>query len=100
MFICHGLGVAANLTGEHTSNIGAGIDLDKVMFAMRLRYTYSPELPVDKRHRVAVFGEGLFGGIHGFNNTFPSSIGTRGSTSSFAMHSGGGLSQGAAVPFR
>jgi hypothetical protein len=45
MTFFHGLGVAANLTGEHASNIGTGIDLDKVMFAMGPRYTYIPKLP-------------------------------------------------------
>lgn len=39
-----GLGVAANLTGEHASNIGTGIDLDKVMFSMGPRYTYNLRL--------------------------------------------------------
>jgi hypothetical protein len=87
----HGLGVAANLTGEHASNIGTGIDLDKVMFAMGPRYTYSPKLPAGKRPGIAVYGEGLFGGIHGFNTTFPSSTGPIGAASSFAMQFGGGL---------
>ena len=45
MTLFHGLGVAANLTGEHASNIGTGIDLDKVMFAMGPRYTYNPLCP-------------------------------------------------------
>jgi hypothetical protein len=87
----HGLGVAANLTGEHASNIGTGIDLDKVMFAFGPRYTYSLKLPAGKRPGIAVYGEGLFGGVHGFNTTFPSSAGTVGAASSFAMQLGGGL---------
>jgi hypothetical protein len=87
----HGLGVAANLTGEHASNIGTGIDLDKVMFAFGPRYTYTPKLPLGKRPGIAVYGEGLFGGVHGFNTTFPSSTGTMGAASSFAMQFGGGL---------
>jgi hypothetical protein len=87
----HGLGVAADLTGEHASNIGTGIDLDKVLFAMGPRYTYSPKLRLGKRPGIAVYGEGLFGGIHGFNTTFPSSTGTAGAASSFAMQFGGGL---------
>jgi hypothetical protein len=91
MTFFHGLGVAANLTGEHASNIGTGIDLDKVMFAMGPRYTYIPKLPVGKRPGIAGYGEGLFGGIHGFNTTFPSSTGTIGAASSFAMQFGGGL---------
>lgn len=69
----HGLGVAANITGEHASNIGSGIDLDKVMFTMGPRYTYSPKPRSGKGSGIAVFGEGLFGGIHGFNTIFPTS---------------------------
>jgi hypothetical protein len=61
------------------------------MFAMGPRYTYSPKLHIGKKNRIAVFGEGLFGGIHGFNTTFPSSTGTTGAASSFAMQLGGGL---------
>ena len=87
----HGLGVAANLTGEHASNIGTGIDLDKVMFAFGPRYTYSLKRPAGKRPGIAVYGAGLFGGIHGFNTTFPSSTATIGAASSFAMQFGGGL---------
>jgi hypothetical protein len=87
----HGLGIAANLTGEHASHIGTGIDLDKVMFAMGPRYTYSPKLRMGKGRGIAVFGEELFGGIHGFNTIFPSSTGTVGAASSFAMQFGGGL---------
>src|ERR1700679_1760651 len=41
MTFFNGLGLAANLTGVNASNIGTGIDLDKVMFAMGPRYTYS-----------------------------------------------------------
>jgi hypothetical protein len=91
MTLFHGLGVAANLTGEQASNIGTGINLDKVMFVVGPRYTYSPKLPVGKRPGIAVFGEGLFGGMHGFNSTFPSSSGTTGAASSFATQFGGGL---------
>ncbi len=91
MTLFHGLGVAADLTGEHASNIGTGIDLDKVMFAMGPRYTYNPRLHMGKGRGIAVFGESLFGGIHGFNTIFPSSTGTVGAASSFAMQFGGGL---------
>jgi hypothetical protein len=91
MTLFHGLGVAADLTGEHVSNIGTGIDLDKVMFAVGPRYTYSPKLRLRKGPGIAVYGEGLFGGIHGFNTIFPSSTGTTGAASSFAMQFGGGL---------
>jgi peptidoglycan-associated lipoprotein len=91
----HGLGVAANLTGVHGAKIATGIDLDKVMFAMGPRYTYSPK-PWAKRRQgenrgVSVFAEGLFGGVHVFNSTFPSSTNLHGAASSFAMQWGGGI---------
>jgi hypothetical protein len=69
MTFFNGLGVAANLTGVNASNIGTGIDLDKVMFAMGPRYTYSPKARskrnLGKDHEVSLFGESLFGGVHG-----------------------------------
>jgi hypothetical protein len=82
----HGIGVAANLTGAHNSNIGNAVELDKVMFAIGPRYTFTP-----KHHWPPVFGEALFGGVHGFNTIFPSSTGTIGAASSFAMMFGGGV---------
>lgn len=95
MTFFHGLGVAANLTGVHASNIGTGIDLDKVMFAVGPRYTYSPAAwskhHLGKDRGIALFGESLFGGVHGFNTVFPSSTGTQGAASSFAMQLGGGV---------
>lgn len=90
----HGLGVAANLTGEHASDIQSGVDLDKVMFAVGPRYTYSLEKWKNRylgSHGIAVFGEGLIGGVHGFNSVFPSSKGIQGAASSFAIQVGGGM---------
>src|SRR5580693_8848128 len=57
-----GLGVAANLTGEHTSNIGPGVDLNKLAFMAGPRYTFSTSrwthrLPILK-HGTSIFGEG------------------------------------------
>lgn len=90
----HGLGVAANLTGDHAADIQPGVNLDKVMFAMGPRYTYSPEKWKNRylgSHGVALFGEGLIGGIHGFNGVFPSSSGVQGAATSFAVQVGGGM---------
>jgi len=86
-----GLGIAANLTGAHVSNIGSGVTFDKALFAMGPRYTYTPKLHVGNKAGMAVFGEGLFGGVHGFNSVFPTSTGTISHASSFAMQFGGGL---------
>jgi hypothetical protein len=81
-----GIGVAANLTGVQNSNVGTGVGLAKVLFAMGPRYTVTP-----KDHWPSIFGEALFGGVHGFNSIFPSSAGGAGAASSFAMMFGGGL---------
>jgi hypothetical protein len=88
----HGLGVAANLTGVHAGDIGTGLQLDKVLFAVGPRYTYSPKTwPGHRIGAASIFGEGLFGGVHGFNTTFPSPNGPLGAASSFAMVFGGGV---------
>jgi peptidoglycan-associated lipoprotein len=91
----HGLGVAGDLTGVHGANVAPGVDLDKVMFAMGPRYTYEPKVWLNRRTgkhpTYAIFGEALFGGVHGFNTIFPSSTGVRGEASSFATQFGGGL---------
>lgn len=90
----HGLGVAANLSGGHASDIQPGVDLDKVMFTMGPRYTYFPEKWKSRyfgEHGVALFGEGLFGGVHGFNSVFPSSNGVQGAASSPVIQVGGGM---------
>jgi hypothetical protein len=91
----HGLGIAANLTGVHASNVNPGVDLDKVSFMMGPRYTYRPEHWKNRlfgqNHGIGVFGEGLVGGMHGFNTVFPSSSGVQGAASSFAFQVGGGM---------
>jgi len=90
-----GLGVAANLTGEHVSSIGSGIgsglNLDKVMFAAGPRYTYSRKKSGTKGPGPGVFGEALFGRVHGFDTFFPTSQGGAGAAGSFAMQLGGGV---------
>jgi hypothetical protein len=91
----HGLGIAANLTGVHASNVNPGVDLDKVSFMMGPRYTYRPgqwkNRLFGQNHGIGVFGEGLIGGMHGFNTVFPSSSGVQGAASSFAFQVGGGM---------
>jgi hypothetical protein len=87
-----GLGVAANITGGHASSVTPGVDLDKVSFMMGPRYTFRPGSDALDRHgEVRIFGEGLIGGVHGFNTIFPSSGGVAGAASSFAFQVGGGL---------
>lgn len=87
-----GLGVAANITGGHASSVTPGVDLDKVSFMMGPRYTFRPGNHNLSRHgEVRIFGEGLIGGVHGFNTIFPSPGGVAGAGSSFVFQVGGGL---------
>jgi len=90
-----GLSVAANLTGEHASGIGAGVDLSKIAFMAGPRYT----LQIQRRngrwpgpkHAISIFGEALFGIAHGFDSVFPTASGIESSANSFSLQVGGGL---------
>lgn len=93
----HGLGVDVNLTGVHSGDIQSGLELDKVMFALGPRYTYRLEKEKFRyagKEGLALFGEGLIGGVHGFNSVFPATAGVAGAASSFATLVGGGLDIG------
>ncbi len=89
-----GLGVAANLTGGHASNIASGVDLDKVSFMMGPRYTYPFKNwfghDFGRHDGGRIFGEGLIGGVHSFNTVVPTSAGVAGAASSFVFQVGGG----------
>jgi hypothetical protein len=90
----HGLGVAANLTGGHASNVASGVDLDKVSFMMGPRYTYPFkswfEHDSGRSGGARIFAEGLIGGVHSFNTVVPTSAGVAGAASSFVFQVGGG----------
>jgi hypothetical protein len=84
-----GLGLAADVSGSHASNVASGVDVNKLLFLAGGRYTR--KLPIPRAHNVQVFVEGLFGDAHGFNSVFPTSAGTKPSADAFAMQTGGGL---------
>jgi hypothetical protein len=90
-----GLGVAANLTGGHASNIASGVDLDKVSFMMGPRYTYPFKNwfghDFGRPGGGSIFAEGLIGGVHSFNTVVPTSAGVGGAASSFVFQVGGGV---------
>jgi hypothetical protein len=90
-----GIGIAAALTGDHASNYAPGLDISKIAFMAGPRYTYTflkhhadGAVP---RPRLQLFGEALFGGVHAFNSTFPSSSGVTASAGSFALQTGAGV---------
>jgi hypothetical protein len=91
----HGLGVAVNFTGEHSSDIAPGVDLSKLALMAGPRYTLRTSRWTNRflhaNHGTSIFGEALFGRVYGFNSIFPTSTGLTGSANSFSMQVGGGL---------
>ncbi len=83
----HGLGVVADVTGQHTANMhGSGVGLDLVTATFGPRYTWQPA-----RRRHAIFGQALAGEANGFNSTFPDSAGAITNASGLALKVGGGV---------
>jgi hypothetical protein len=82
----HGFGVAANLTGDHASNIAPGVNLSLLHFMGGPRYT----IRAGSKHESRIFAEALFGGVHGFDSLFPVSTTVSSTANSFSMQFGGG----------
>jgi hypothetical protein len=79
------LGLAMNVTGAHKSALtSGGPGVSKVSFVAGPRFTYP------MRH-ARVFGEALFGGVHGFAGAFPGVTTVVSSANAFALQAGGGL---------
>jgi outer membrane immunogenic protein len=99
----HGLGAAATFSGGHSSNIAPGVDLSELSFMGGPRYTLSTnrwtEHWMTPRHETSLFGEALFGYVHGFDSVFPTSGGLQPSANALAMQIGGGLNIGVAKHF-
>ena len=76
--------IAGSLSGAHASNIQPGVDLNKLSYVVGPRYTYGIS-------HFSIFGQGLFGGSHGFASVFPSPGAVKPSANSFSMQLGGGL---------
>jgi hypothetical protein len=91
----HGFGIAANITGEHASNIAPGVNLGKVFFAAGPRFM----MKVPTKHATRIFGEALFGGVHAFDGAFPGASSATPSANSFALQIGGGIDVGLAKGF-
>jgi len=85
-----GLGVAGSFSGETASNIQPGVGLSKLSYIAGPRYTFDTSRG---RHAagVQIFGEGLFGGAHGFSGIFPANGGVTPTANSYAMRIGGGM---------
>lgn len=89
-----GLGIAANITGEHASNIQSNVSLGKVAYMFGPRYTFNTSRYTEKltgKHSTQVFGEWLLGGVHAFDSTFPGTLSLKTSANALSMQLGGGI---------
>lgn len=89
-----GVGIAASLTGDQSSNITPGVDADKITYLFGPRYTrtvwHESSARANERHLQA-FAQGLFGRTYGFDGLYPASGAATASANSFALQAGGGL---------
>jgi len=92
--IYRSLGVAANFTGEHASNVAPGVNFGKLSYMAGPRYTYNTSRFTDrftKKHGTQIFGEWLFGGVHGFDGVFPGATSVTSTANAFSTQAGGGI---------
>jgi hypothetical protein len=84
--VAKGFGIAANITGTHSSSIGSsGVPLSLVTIAFGPRYRWHGG------RKLSIYGEGLTGEADGFFSLFPSPSGTLPSSNSLATQLGGGI---------
>ncbi|MGD0939591.1 MAG: OmpA family protein [Terracidiphilus sp.] len=86
-----GLGIAASITGDHASNVTPGVDVNKFTYMAGPRYTWNVYDSVHGRPRLQIFGQGLAGGVHGFDGLYPNGIAVTSSANALAIQAGGGL---------
>lgn len=89
-----GFGLAASFSGGHAGNVTPGVDVNKIEFTGGPRYTFNAwtgHASVGAPRRLQVFGQGLFGGVRGFDGVYPAPGAATSSASSFAIEAGGGL---------
>ena len=84
------LGIAAQVSGGHASNIGPGVDISKIDFLVGPRYTWQPARWKHFHYHPSLFGEFLLGGVHAFDTVIPTSSGTSSSATSFGLQTGVG----------
>ena len=80
----NGLSVAALVSGGTANNSKTGVRFDTVIAVFGPRYTF-------RRHRWALFGEGLIGEANAFHGVYPSPQEAISSTNSFASVVQGGV---------
>lgn len=84
------LGVAAEVSGAHASNIAPGVDVSKINFLIGPRYTWQPAAMRLSGRRASMFGEFLLGGVHAFDTVIPTTSGATSSATAFALQAGVG----------
>jgi hypothetical protein len=78
------ISLAMNVTGARNGNLNSGnLGFSKVSFVAGPRYTMG-------LHKSRIYAEGLVGGVHGFDSTFPASNAANFSANSLAVQVGGG----------
>ncbi len=89
-----GFGIAAVLNGDHASKIASGVPLNKIAYLVGPRYTFlarTSHANTAASPQYQVFGEGLFGGVHGFDGVYPNGSSTSASANAFSLQAGVGL---------
>ena len=87
----YGIGAAATVYQEQAVNLGSGASLSTVSYLFGPRYTWNPSGLSGVLGSMRIFGEGLFGGVHGYNGAFPAPGGLATNATAFALQAGGGL---------
>ena len=81
-----GWGVAADVTGTHSSSIGSsGIPVSLVTATFGPRYRWHAE------KKLSIYGEVLAGEANGFHSLYPSPSGAQSSANGLALQIGGGV---------
>ena len=87
----HGLGIAADVTGTHASNISpSGVDLTMVTATFGPTYTWGLPRHGKSQREWKIFGESLLGVANGLDSVFPNAAGAQSSSNSLALQVGGG----------
>jgi len=89
-----GLGISAALTGGHASAYVPGVDLNKIAYLGGPRYTYTAwtsHTTAAATPHYQIFGQGLFGGVHGFDGVYPTTSSTTPSANAFSLQAGAGF---------
>jgi hypothetical protein len=81
-----GWGIAADVTGTHSSSIGnSGIPVSLVTATFGPRYRWHAQ------KKLSIYGEVLAGEANGFKSLYPNQFGSQSSTNGLALQIGGGM---------